>query len=123
VVHPENWRIHPEYQQEALAGVLEQVGCVQDVIVNRRTGRVVDGHLRVALAISRSERVPVVYVDLAEEEERQILARSAQLPRGNGRGKARRAHSGSGRLKQSCGFPACVAARSSRFEFLERQLL
>ena len=30
----------------------------------------VDGHARVALAISAGERVPVVFVDLSEQEER-----------------------------------------------------
>lgn len=75
LANPRNWRIHPKAQSDALAGMLGQVGWVQDVIVNRRTGHVVDGHLRVALAISREEpAVPVVYVDLEEEEERLVLA-------------------------------------------------
>lgn len=70
-----NWRIHPKAQQEALSGVLDEVGWVQDIIVNRRTGNVVDGHLRASLAIGRGEQsVPVVYVDLDEHEERLILA-------------------------------------------------
>ena len=70
-----NWRIHPKAQQEALSGVLDEVGWVQDIIVNRRTGNVVDGHLRASLAIGRGEKsVPVVYVDLDEHEERLILA-------------------------------------------------
>ncbi|MDA1241306.1 MAG: hypothetical protein O2798_10775, partial [Chloroflexi bacterium] len=44
-------------------------------IVNQRTGHVVDGHARIVLAISRGEAaVPVVYVDLDEDEERLILA-------------------------------------------------
>lgn len=75
LANPRNWRIHPKAQQEALEGLLGEVGWVQDVIVNRRTGHVVDGHLRVALAISRDEPVvPVVYVDLDEGEERLVLA-------------------------------------------------
>lgn len=75
LANPANWRIHPKAQQEALAGVLNQVGWVQDVIVNQRTGHVVDGHLRVSLAIGRSEpAIPVVYVDLDEHEEKLILA-------------------------------------------------
>jgi ParB-like chromosome segregation protein Spo0J len=75
LAHPDNWRVHPKAQQEALAGVLDQVGWVQNVLVNQRTGHVVDGHLRVALAISRNEpSVPVVYVDLSPDEERLVLA-------------------------------------------------
>jgi len=75
LANPRNWRIHPKAQQDALAGVLSEVGWVQEVIVNQQTGFVVDGHLRVAMAISRGEpSVPVVYVDLSEEEETLILA-------------------------------------------------
>ena len=75
LANPRNWRIHPRAQQDAPAGLLDQVGWVQDVIVNRRTGHVVDGHLRVSLAISRDERtIPVVYVDLDEAEEALVLA-------------------------------------------------
>jgi hypothetical protein len=71
---PQNWRLHPQGQQEALAGVLGEVGFVQDVIVNKTTGHVVDGHLRVSLAISKGQpTVPVVYVELTEDEERKVL--------------------------------------------------
>lgn len=70
-----NWRIHNKRQQDALASVLDRVGWVQNCVVNRRTGYIVDGHLRVALAIRRGEpSVPVVYVDLSEEEEQLVLA-------------------------------------------------
>src|SRR6476660_5436567 len=74
LANPRNWRIHPKNQQDALIGVLTEEGWVQDIIVNKRTGFVVDGHARVALAISAGERVPVVYVDLSEQEEALILA-------------------------------------------------
>jgi hypothetical protein len=75
LANPANWRIHPKAQQDALAGALDQVGWVQQVLVNRRTGFVVDGHARVALALSRGERtVPVLYVDLDPAEEALVLA-------------------------------------------------
>ena len=75
LAHPRNWRVHPKAQQDALAAVLDQVGWVQDVIVNQRTGHVVDDHARIALAITRQEpTIPVVYVDLDEAEEKLILA-------------------------------------------------
>ena len=75
LANPRNHRIHPKRQQDALSTVLDRVGVVQRVIVNRRTGYVVDGHLRVALAITRGEpSIPVVYVDLEEDEEALILA-------------------------------------------------
>ena len=75
LANPGNWRLHPRNQQAALAGALDTVGWVQQVMVNRRTGFVVDGHARVALAISRNEpSVPVLYVDLSAQEEALVLA-------------------------------------------------
>jgi hypothetical protein len=75
LANPKNWRIHPKAQQDALTSVLDRVGWVQQVIVNKETNFVVDGHLRVSVAISRDEPVvPVVYVELNEEEEALILA-------------------------------------------------
>ena len=74
VANPKNWRIHPGNQRDAMNGVLDEVGWVQQVLVNKRTGVVVDGHLRVELAIAAKQQVPVAYVDLTEEEEAKILA-------------------------------------------------
>lgn len=73
--HPDNWRKHPERQQRALSGVLSKVGWVQRVVVNIRTGRILDGHARVELACKHGEAsVPIVRVDLSEEEEKLVLA-------------------------------------------------
>jgi hypothetical protein len=58
LANPANWRTHPGTQADALRGVLNEVGWVQRVIVNQRTGYL----------------VPVVYVDLDEAEEALILA-------------------------------------------------
>jgi hypothetical protein len=75
LANPKNWRIHPMTQQAALKGVLEQIGWIQRIIVNQHTGCVLDGHLRVGLAISQGEAtVPVLYVDLDEGEEALALA-------------------------------------------------
>jgi ParB-like chromosome segregation protein Spo0J len=75
VGNPRNWRLHPRHQSDALTAALDRVGWVQPVIVNRRSGHLIDGHLRVALALNRDEPVvPVDYVDLSEEEERVVLA-------------------------------------------------
>lgn len=73
--NPANWRTHPPDQVAALGGVLDRVGWVQTVIVNKTTGRLVDGHLRVRLAVDRGERsIPVTYVELSEAEEGLVLA-------------------------------------------------
>lgn len=75
LANPSNWRVHPMAQREALAAVLDQVGWVQRVIVNKTTQHVVDGHLRVALALSRDEpTIPVNYVELDVREESLVLA-------------------------------------------------
>lgn len=85
LANPQNWRIHPREQQEMLAEILEEVGWLQEVIVNLRIGEewgngdrnvetMVDGHLRVILAIRKNERrVPVTYVDLNPQEEALAL--------------------------------------------------
>lgn len=73
--NPRNWRIHPLGQQNALKGVLEEVGWVQQVIVNKQTGNLIDGHLRCQLAAREGEeKIPVLYVDVSEEEEAIILS-------------------------------------------------
>ena len=75
VANPSNWRIHPKAQREALSGVLNEVGWVQNVIVNKTTGNVVDGHARIEEALKRGDDTPVPYVEveLTEGEEQKIL--------------------------------------------------
>lgn len=75
VANPANWRTHPPAQRDALRGSLSEVGWVQQVMVNRTTGNVVDGHARIEEALSRGEpTVPVLYVELSSDEERLVLA-------------------------------------------------
>ena len=75
LANPGNWRLHPKQQQAALAGALDTVGWVQQVMVNRVTGHIVDGHARVEEALSRGEAtVPVLYVELEPHEEDVVLA-------------------------------------------------
>jgi hypothetical protein len=74
LANPLNYRLHPDNQQQALAGAIDDIGFIRSVTVNQRTGRVVDGHLRVTLAArSGVESLPVEYVDLDEAEEAQAL--------------------------------------------------
>lgn len=73
--NPSNWRKHPRAQAEALNAMLDEVGVVQGVIYNRRTERLVDGHLRVELARQRKQpTVAATVVDLSEAEEQLVLA-------------------------------------------------
>jgi hypothetical protein len=76
LANPANWRLHPKEQQRALAGALPEVGWVVQVLVNRTTGHVVDGHLRVNLAISRgAATVPVFYVASTRPKRRSCSPR------------------------------------------------
>lgn len=74
LANEKNWRIHPEHQQRVMSGALDEIGWIQRVVVNRRSGRIIDGHMRVIIAKARGERVPVDWVDLTEEEEGKALA-------------------------------------------------
>ena len=75
LANPANWRIHPKAQREALRDVLDTIGFVAQVVVNQRTGHLVDGHLRVEEALSHGQPIiPVVYVGLSEDEGRLVLA-------------------------------------------------
>jgi DNA modification methylase len=70
-----NWRIHPKNQQDALNGVLNDIGFVTGVIQNDRNATILDGHLRCELAISKGQKtIPVIHVDLTEAEEAEVLA-------------------------------------------------
>jgi hypothetical protein len=75
LANPRNPKIHPKPQQDALSGAITELGWLAPVIVNERTGHMLDGHARVGLAISRNEpSVPVAYVDLPEDQEALALA-------------------------------------------------
>jgi hypothetical protein len=74
VANPANFRTHPEFQKQSLVGVLNKVGWVGRILVNKTTGHIVDGHARVALAIENGEKlVPVDFVELTPEEEALVL--------------------------------------------------
>lgn len=84
--NPYNFRKHPDRQNAVVDGSLEEIGWIDEVLVNLRTSEawpegergvltVIDGHLRRDIAIARAEAtVPVKYVDLTPDEERLALA-------------------------------------------------
>lgn len=75
LANPKNWRIHPRGQQKGMESILGELGVIAPVTVNKRTGHLVDGHMRVSLALSSGQpTVPVQYVDLTQEEEDLALA-------------------------------------------------
>lgn len=74
LANPLNARVHGKLQQDATVGNLNDIGWVKSVVVNTTTGHVIDGHLRITLAMRKGEPVPVEYVELSEAEEKQALA-------------------------------------------------
>lgn len=75
IANARNYRKHPVAQRRALRAAIGEVGYVQPVVVNRRTGNIVDGHLRVELAKEDGiAAIPVIYIDVTEQEEMKLLS-------------------------------------------------
>ena len=75
LAHPRNPKVHPKHQQDAVSASIDRVGWIAPVLVNQRTQNVLDGHARIALAISKGEpTVPVLYIDVDEADEPFVLA-------------------------------------------------
>jgi hypothetical protein len=74
VAHPKNFRLHPETQRAAVSEAITRLGWIEEVLVNRTTGRLLNGHLRVELAAQRGEKVPVSFCELSIDEENLALA-------------------------------------------------
>ena len=73
LANPKNWRRHPKAQQQALQGVLAEVGFA-DAVLARDTPEgleLIDGHLR--QEIMGDALVPVLVLDVTEEEADKIL--------------------------------------------------
>ncbi len=74
IPNPKNWRTHPKAQQEAMQGILAEIGYA-DALLARETDaglQVIDGHLRAE--ITPDQEVPVLVLDLNEEEADKLLA-------------------------------------------------
>lgn len=72
--NPKNWRKHPEGQQNALRGILAEVGWA-DAVLARETEdglMLIDGHLRAEVA--PDEEVPVLVLDVDESDADKILS-------------------------------------------------
>lgn len=73
--NPLNWRTHPDAQRSAMTDLVASLGYVDTLLVNKRTGHLIDGEMRLDIADENGERtVPVLWVDLSPEEERLALA-------------------------------------------------
>lgn len=72
--HPVNWRTHPPEQQNALRGVLAEVGFAGALLARELDDgslQLVDGHLRAEIV--PDAEVPVLVVDLTETEAAKLL--------------------------------------------------
>ncbi len=72
--HPRNWRLHPPEQQDALRGVLAEVGYADALIVRELPDgglMLIDGHLRAET--TPDAIVPVLVLDVDEAEAEKIL--------------------------------------------------
>ena len=69
-----NYRTHPPAQRRALQALLDEVGYADALIAYEKEGRLVlcDGHLRASL--DPEQTVPVLVLDLTEEEAKKLLA-------------------------------------------------
>jgi len=70
-----NWRVHPDDQRQAMAGVLEEIGYAGALIVRELDDgrlKIIDGHLRAET--TPDEQVPVLVLDVDEQEADKLLA-------------------------------------------------
>jgi hypothetical protein len=72
--NPKNWRTHPAAQQDAMRGILAEVGWCDALLVRETPEglQIVDGHLRAD--INPTEKVPVLVLDLMDDEVDKVLA-------------------------------------------------
>lgn len=74
IPNPKNWRKHPEAQKSAMTAVLDEIGYA-DALLARETPdglMLIDGHLRAE--VTPETEVPVLILDVSEEEADKILA-------------------------------------------------
>ena len=73
--NPKNWRAHPRAQQEVIKGLLAEVGYADALIARELDDgslMLIDGHLRAET--TPDTKVPVLVLDVTEEEADKILA-------------------------------------------------
>lgn len=73
--HPKNWRVHPRAQQDALRGILAEIGYADALLARELADgslELIDGHLRAET--TPEMEVPVLIVDLDDQEAAKLLA-------------------------------------------------
>jgi hypothetical protein len=72
--NPKNWRTHPKAQQDALRGILAEVGYADALLARELPDgslMLVDGHLRAET--TPDQEVPVLVLDINEAEADKLL--------------------------------------------------
>ena len=73
--NPRNWRTHPQAQQDALRGLLAEIGYADALLARELADgslELIDGHLRAET--TPEVEVPVLVVDLNDDEAAKLLA-------------------------------------------------
>ncbi len=73
--NPKNWRRHPRAQHDVLRGVLAEIGYAGALLARELPDgslELIDGHLRAE--VTPDQEVPVLVVDLDEQEAAKLLA-------------------------------------------------
>lgn len=75
IPNPKNWRTHPVAQQDALKGILAEVGFAGAVLVRELDDgslMLIDGHMRAET--THDQEIPVLILDVDESESDKLLA-------------------------------------------------
>lgn len=74
IPNAKNWRTHPTKQQDALKGILAEVGWADALLVRETPNGLllIDGHLRAETA--PDQLVPILVLDVDEQEADKLLA-------------------------------------------------
>jgi hypothetical protein len=75
IPNPKNWRTHPVAQQDALKGILAEVGFAGAVLVRELDDgslMLIDGHMRAET--THDQEIPVLILDVDEAESDKLLA-------------------------------------------------
>jgi len=77
LINPLNPRRHPQEQREVVKASIEEFGWVKRIIINKRTGELVDGEERIWEALASPEGedtlVPYDMIDASEQEQNRII--------------------------------------------------
>jgi hypothetical protein len=73
--NPLNWRSHTNRQRQTYSALKSQVGWAGAALLNERTGRIIDGHMRKQEAEKDGDALmPVLVGNWSEDQEKLILA-------------------------------------------------